>query len=110
MTDDNDILFPLGYCTSSELIRTYGYRHGLQRTKASMIVGETSEEEIVDEATAIIPADLQEVCHVFKISIDDRNTICSKPGDNTAYASLLSFNSACAAFMPSNSPCCSPKP
>jgi hypothetical protein len=53
MTDDNIILFPLGYCTSSELIRTYGYRHGLQRTKASMIVGETSEEEIVDEATAI---------------------------------------------------------
>jgi hypothetical protein len=51
-----DNLLPLGYRTSSELLRKYGYRHGLQRTKASMIVGSTSEEEIVDEATAVFVA------------------------------------------------------
>jgi hypothetical protein len=56
MADNNNILLPLGYRTSSEQLRKYGYRHGLQRTKASMIVGSTSEEEIVDEATAIFVA------------------------------------------------------
>jgi hypothetical protein len=56
MADNNNILLPLGYCTSSEQLRKYGYRHGLQRTKASMIVSSTSEEEIVDEATAIFVA------------------------------------------------------
>ena len=53
MADNNNALLPLGYHTESELIRKYGYRHGLQRSKASMIVGGTSEEEIVNEATAI---------------------------------------------------------
>jgi hypothetical protein len=53
MADNNEVLLPLGYRTSPELLRNYGYRHGLQRTKASMIVGETSEEEIVDEATVV---------------------------------------------------------
>jgi hypothetical protein len=56
MADENDALLPLGYRTSSELLHKYGYRHGLQRTKASMIVGETSEEEIVDEPTAVFVA------------------------------------------------------
>ena len=56
MADDNNILLPLGYRTSFELLRKYGYRHGLQRAMSSMIVGSTSEEEIVDEATAIFVA------------------------------------------------------
>src|ERR1700691_266916 len=53
MANDNNVLLPLGYPTPPELIRKYGYRHGLQRTKASMYIDETSEEEIVHEPTAI---------------------------------------------------------
>jgi hypothetical protein len=61
MTDANsNILLPLGYRASSELLRKYGYRHGLQRTKASMIVGETSQEEIVDERTVTEQIQLSE--------------------------------------------------
>jgi hypothetical protein len=53
MADNNKVLLPLGYYTSPKLLHNYGYHYSLQRPKASMIVGKTSEEEIVDEATVV---------------------------------------------------------
>jgi hypothetical protein len=79
----DDILLPLGYHTPLALLREYGYHHNLQKTKASVYVGETSQEEIVDESDAMFVALLRAKAeHVEWVASTDGN------GDDVMYLQI----------------------
>lgn len=81
--DNNDILLPLGYHTPLELLRKYGYRHNLQKTKASVSANEISQETVVDESDAIYVALLRAKAeHVEWVASTDNN------GDDVMYLQI----------------------
>jgi hypothetical protein len=83
MADDNNILLPLGYHTPLELLHEYGYRHNLQRTKASVYVNETSQEEIIDVSVAMYVAlSRAKAEHVEWVASTDDN------GDDVMYLQI----------------------